>query len=203
MKTFNKIGMLFLAINLAGCGPMLLKGEINDNTYTAKNSLFSINIPHENNSYEFKYMKVKEQYDINQAYISFGPAAFNQSIYRVEFTLKPSNTTKTVNIDDAAPKVIEAYKKQLFEGYGSELIKKETEKLKINNYDAYYFSFTQNVPAGKYMSNSASIFNHYAYVIDYDIGAAIIWVQVPEDSEGRKALPPLDFAKSLRIKPNK
>jgi len=203
MKSLYKIGVLLLFINTIGCSTMFLNGEIKNNTYIAKNNMFTIMIPQENGSYEFKYMKVKEQYEQSHAYVSFGPAAFDQSIYRVEFTKKPTHINKTVTIEKAAPAAISPYKKQLLETYGTELIEIESKKLKINNNNAYYWKFTQNIPIGKHMSNSSTIFTHYAYVIDYNIGAGVIWVQIPKDSENRDPIPPLKFAHSLKIMPNK
>jgi len=71
----------------AADNPQQIEGKIQRNVYTAKNNLFSIAIPHREGSYEYAYMKVKEEFHGEQgAYVSFGPAAFNQSIYRVKWT---------------------------------------------------------------------------------------------------------------------
>ena len=149
-------------------------------------------------------MQIKEQYQDRDAYVSFGPAAFNQSIYRVEVSVYPENTHAQVSLDDAAPQIINGYAQQLMQGYGTAPETLEEAKTKINGYDAVYRKMTQNIPAGKYMSNSSATFEHFIYVIDYIIGAGIVWVQIPTETHSPDpVLSPIEFAESLKLMPNK
>jgi hypothetical protein len=92
--------------------PKILKGSIDNNVYTSKDKLFSIAIPHKQGSYEYKYMQVKEEYTPHNDYVSFGPAAFDQSIFRVNFTMRATPGSLQPGFDDIAPKIHEASEKK-------------------------------------------------------------------------------------------
>ena len=175
------------------------KGKIKKNIYTAPQQIFTVATPHKKGSYEFSYMQVKEQTEKDIIYASFGPAAFNQSIYRVDFTKKTHKALKDISFDEFAPLAIQGYNELLSNAYNSDLVENEKTSTTINGYKAYYWKFTQNVPEGILM-NVESKLVHYVYVVDYKIGAAVIWVQIPEFSSSEDALSPLEFAESLTIK---
>lgn len=174
--TGGTIGGLFPA-------PKFLKGEIKNNTYTAQDKSFSVAVPHKDGSYEYTYMQVKEQYSEHGAYVSFGPAAFDQSIYRIETAKRVTPGSQSVKFDDVAPKIVEGYKAQLQNVYGSAPQEDESSQEKINGRKAYYWRFTQVVPAGKYINNREATFTHDVYVIDFEKGAVIVWVQIPETTK--------------------
>lgn len=206
-----RIAMLVLAaVCVGGCSttggtigglfpaPKLLKGEIKNDTYTAQDKSFSVAVPHKNGSYEYTYMQVKEQYSEYGAYVSFGPAAFDQSIYRIETAKRVTLGSQDVKFDDAAPKIVEGYKEQLQKGYGTAPQETESRKETINGRKAYFWKLTQVVPTGKYLSNKAATFTHDVYVIDFEKGAAIVWVQVPETTQ-KLAMDPRAFAESVAM----
>lgn len=187
--TGGTIGGLFPA-------PMFLKGEIKDNTYTAQDNSFSVAVPHKYGSYEYTYMQVKEQYSEYGAYVSFGPAAFDQSIYRLETGKRVTPGSQNVKFDDVAPELVEGYKAQLENNYGSASQEVESRQETINGRKAYYWKLSQVVPAGKYFSNSTAIFTHDVYVIDVEKGAAIVWIQIPETTNNA-AIEARAFAESF------
>lgn len=156
--------------------PKFLKGEIKDNRYTSRGNSFSVAVPHEMGSNEYKYMQVKEQYFEKGAYVSFGPAAMDQSIYRLEISIRNTPDSKNIQFDDVVPKVVEAYKEQLKKAYGTALKEEEARRDSINGKKAYYWNYSQVIPAGK-ISNRADSISHSVYVIDFVKGAAIVWVQ--------------------------
>lgn len=192
--TGGSIGNLFPA-------PKFLKGEIKNNVYIGKDNIFTITPPHKEESYEYKYMAIKEQYKPNNAYVSFGPAALNKSIYRVEVVIAPKGQKPNLN---HASSIIESYSQQILKGSSTKPEIQETKKVKIHNHDAIYYKLTQDIPVGKYKSNSKAIFNHYAYVINYNYAVGVIWVQIPNDVQQREAgISHKEFANSLKIMPNK
>lgn len=208
----NQMRILMLGLVtfvLAGCAttggtigglipaPKFLKGEINNNIYTAQDKSFSVSVPHKQGSYEYKYMNVKEQYSPYGAYVSFGPAAFDQSIYRVETAKRVTPGSQNVKFDDTVPKIIDNYKAQLEKGYGTAPKEVESRKDTINGRKAYYSKLSQTAPAGTHYNNKEAIFTHYVYVIDFDKGAAITWVQIPDT--GKSGLDPRAFAESVMM----
>lgn len=133
MRQFHFVMLAVTAFVFMGCSttggtigglvpaPKFLKGEIKNNTYTAKDKSFSVTVPHKDGSYEYTYMQVKEQYFEYGAYVSFGPAAFDQSIYRLETARRMTPGSQTVSFNEAVPKLVENYKTQLQKGYGAAL----------------------------------------------------------------------------------
>lgn len=195
--TGGTIGGLFPA-------PKILKGNIGNNIYTAKNKMFTISIPHQERTYEYNYMQLKEQYKNNEAYVSFGPAAFNHSIYRINVIVHPESGKNTMPLNTAAPQVMENYKKQMVKNYGTSPKVLEKKKIKINNKNTYYWKLTQDIPAGKSYSNKNKVFNHYIYVVDYEIAAGIFWIRIPSDTGSREAgIAPKKFVESLKLMTNK
>src|SRR5882724_3759617 len=116
------IGGLLLSLSissLAGCrstggdigglipAPKLLKASIDDGIYTAKDKSFTVQVPHAQGSYEYTYMQVKEQYlDHGEDYVSFGPAAFNQGIYRVDYVVRLTPGSMSPGFEESVPKLI-------------------------------------------------------------------------------------------------
>jgi len=183
--------LMIVCLVLAGCettggtigglfpSPKFLKGEIKNGTYTAQDKSFSVAIPHKEGTEEYRHMQVKEQGNEFGAYVSFGPSALDQSIYRVEIARRIAAGSEKVQFDEVAPKIVEGFKAQLKSGYGSELKERAARQELLKGKKAYYYQFTQLVPAGK-LSNKPETLTHEAYVIDFGKGAAIVWVQKPE-----------------------
>lgn len=116
----NRLGMIAIlwTVVLAGCqstggtigglfpGPKLLTGEIAHNRYTSKDKMFSIQVSHSQNTYEYKYMAVKEQYADGGAYVSFGPAAYNKSVYRLEIATRLTPQSQAIELEKVLPEII-------------------------------------------------------------------------------------------------
>ena len=66
--------------------PKPLKGEIRGSLYTAPDKSFSVIVPHKKKegAHEYANTQIKEEFTGYGAYVSFGPAAFDESVYRVE-----------------------------------------------------------------------------------------------------------------------
>lgn len=175
----------------------LLKGEIRSNVYTAQDKSFSVMVPHKKEGqHEYAATQIKEEFTGYGAYVSFGPAAFDQSIYRVEMVKGVATVNPKTKLDDIASKLIEDYKAQLQKDYESAPRKTESRQEIINGKKAYYWKLTQTAPAGKYASNKTSTITHDVYIIDYEKSAAIVWVLIPETAK-KAAMEPRAFAESV------
>lgn len=173
-----------------------LKGEIRGYLYTAQDKSFSVMVPHKKEgAHEYAPAQIKEEFTKYGAYVSFGPAAFDQSVYRVE-ALKETVSGKKTNLDEIAPKLIEDYKAQLQKDYESAPRKTESRQETISGRKAYYWELTQVAPAGKYANNKATAITHDVYIINFDKGAAIVWVLIPETAK-KAAMAPRAFAESV------
>jgi hypothetical protein len=64
--------------------PKFLKGTIKDGVYSAPDNFFSISVPQQEGSNEYRYMQIKERFSDAEVYLSFGPAAIDQSIFRLD-----------------------------------------------------------------------------------------------------------------------
>ena len=109
MAVIIKVAPIVVLAALAGCAttggdigglfpaPKFLKGTIRNNIYTTSDGSLSVAIPHKEGSYEYQYMQVKEQYSPQGDYISFGPAALDKSIYRVETSKRVTTESATTD----------------------------------------------------------------------------------------------------------
>ncbi|MCU7846103.1 MAG: hypothetical protein KZQ93_19890 [Candidatus Thiodiazotropha sp. (ex Monitilora ramsayi)] len=212
MKTFKVTTLLLLSIVIAGCqstggiigglipAPKFLDGEIENNIYTSKDKMFSVRIPHIQDSYEYKYMEVKEQYSDLGVYISFGPAAFDKSIYRIETGYRLTPESKQIDVESMLPQMVGSFVTQLENGYGTNLELQSKDKTIINGNNAWHWVWKQNIPAGKHISNRSTVFKHEAYVVELNNIVSLLWVQTPTEhnsSPDGKAITPLAFAQSL------
>lgn len=186
-----------------------LKGKINNNIYTAQDRSFSVKIPHKEGSYEFTYMQVKEQYVENGIYVSFGPFAFDQSIYRINIDRPPAQASPRTTFGDLAPKFVDIFKTQLQEGYGTDPEETETRQETINGKRAYYYKLIQTLTgekSGKFVIKEGQMVpeevsvTHDVYVIDFgEKGAALIGVQSSEIEGHTPGLEPRAFAESATM----
>ena len=162
--------------------PKFLKGEINNDVYTGADKSFSVAVPQKADSYEFKYMQVKEQRFEDSSYVSFGPAAFDESVYRLETSREASSNGSPSNFEKAALKALNHYKSQLEDGYKSTINEKTYLQDSINDRRAFCWIMTQSVPPGIFLDNKGMTLTHYIYALDLEKGIAFVWVQVPDDA---------------------
>jgi hypothetical protein len=189
--SFAAVGLL--ALGIAGCAssggtlgglvplPKALQGSIVDNVYVAKDGAFRVMSPHEKGSNEYTYMAVKEKYSPMGDYVSFGPAAFDQSIYRVNFTGTADAQGISMPFETAAEKVIASFRSELEKGYGTELIEKEKVASTVNGRNAFSWTYVQNLPSHTTIQGqtSADRLTHKVVAIDGGNLIAVLWVQTP------------------------
>lgn len=173
--------------------PKFLAGDIEDSVYTAKNGTFSIAVPHEQGTYEYRYLVIKEEHEENGIYVSFGPGAFDRSIYRIEIAWTMSGKFAFDSLDDITPLVIHRYEEQL-RPQGGPLRLADSRDETINGRDARYLLLTQVLspenPPGY------TDLTHEVYVIDMDVALAIVWVQMFGDAPSY-GITPRAFAESF------
>jgi hypothetical protein len=203
MQILIKISIIIMSVVIFGCSstggtigglfpaPKFLDGKIQNDIYISKNNDFTISIPHKDGTYEFTYLQIKEQYNELGAYISFGPAAMDQSIYRLEIGKKLSPESQQVEFSSAVDLVVSNYSKQLELGYKSKprLIKKE--KTMINGFESFVVHLTQNV--------SNQTLEHEVIVTNYPKMAAIFWVQKSSGRAQKASINALEFAQSFKL----
>lgn len=177
--------------------PKFLKGSIDNGVYTAQDKRFTVAVPHAQGSYEYSYMQVKEQYGQNEAYVSFGPAAFDQSIYRVDLVTAPVGQSMP-NLNTVAPRILGGVEQQAQTAYGSAATADEGSRVMIAGHNAYRWELKQTVPAGKLANVSVDLV-HSVYLIDFGVAMATVWVQNPIDIPTGKGLTPDQFAESVKV----
>jgi hypothetical protein len=216
MTTLRYLLFLAAALVFVGCAStgglsfssMHLKGEISNNTYTAQDKSFSVRIPHKEGSYEYANMQVKEQYSEDGIYVSFGPFAFDQSIYRIDIDKPITPSEQRMTFNDLASISIELFKAQLYQGYGTAPEQKESHEEIINGRRAYYFKLTQTITGGKsgkfvinkegkMVPEDVSVI-HDVYVIGFEEkGVALVGIQNSEIKGHTPGLEPRAFAESV------
>jgi len=171
--------------------PKFTKGKIENSTYYSKGNEFSISIPHKKGSNEYTYMKIKEQYSDVGAYVSFGPAAVDQSIYRVEIGRKLSPQSKNISLESFTDSVVSGYIKQLESGYKTKISQVKREKLNINGSPSYYVELSQ--------PNKSQPIKHQVYISDLPEVGVIFWVQSSSTGINLATINAIEFAESFKL----
>ena len=196
--------MFSLIASLSGCtggdilglvpAPRILSGSIDDNNvYIAKDKRFTVSVPFAENTDNHMYMKVKENYGPTEDYVSFGPGAVDQRIWRVEVVL-PTPGRSIQALDAVAPQVLAATEHLAQQAYGTTPTAGEGQKTMVNGHAAYVWDLQQSVP-----SMHATL-AHKLYLIDFGSTMATVWVQTPSDNlTDQRALTPEQFAESLKV----
>ena len=175
--------------------PKFLDGDIEDGVYTAEGGAFSVEVPYEEGSSDFRYMAVKEQRNGLEWYVSFGPAV-DQAIFRVNF-IERMEGTPIQPLDELGPQVLELYVGQLEQGYGAPTRAEGSRTLMIGDMSARSWKLTQTAPAGTIANVDIELVHE---VICMDLGTAFVsfCLQAPAPSvQGTARLEA--FANSFRV----
>jgi hypothetical protein len=156
----------------------MLKGTIENDTYRAPDGRFQVGCPQPTNSYEYKYMAVKEVYGPKGDYVSFGPAAYDQSIYRVNITGRTDDRGATVPFEEAAEIGVKAFSESLETAHAATLVLQAHGKSVVDGMPALTWTFTQAVP-GQGAHGIAETLTHEVAAVDAGNNIALLWVQTP------------------------
>jgi len=186
--TGGTVGGLFPA-------PKFLKGTIENDTYRSPDGLFEVGCPQPKGSYEYRYMAVKELYDPKGDYVSFGPAATDISIYRVNVTGRTDDRGVTVPFEQTAELSVQAFSTTLEKTYGVPLVSQAHERSVVNGLPALTWTFTQTLPGQR--TRAPEVLTHEVAAVDAGNNTALLWVQKPSSCyhcEGKA----MAFIKSFR-----
>ena len=182
--------------------PKILKGSIDNNVYTSKGGVFTVAVPHPQGSNEYTYMHVKEEYKDGYTYVSFGPAATDQSIYRVNLVMRTPPDSMRPSLDEAAPAILAVCEEKMQQVYGASAKLTSNGKTQMDGHDAYYWQLKQLVPAGKLVNNAPVTLIHDIYAIDLGSAVATVWVQSDAGAPATtERMTPILFAISLKLLP--
>jgi len=185
--------LLILGVFLSGCSstggtigglfpaPKIIKGNIKDGIYTSKNKEFKISVPNWDNKREYRYMKVKEKSSETGEYLSFGPAAFNNNIYRVEYAKKLSFESYYIELKSVKDQIFESYINQIEKAYHAkvELISEDVDLFDAKK--SYSRIYRQHVPARERFAQTTiaeSLRYHFVDLIDYGAYNIMFWVEI-------------------------
>lgn len=187
--------------------PKFLKGAIKDNHYSFPNNDFRIAVPHQEGTEEFRYMQVKEQIFALSTYASFGPAALDRKIFRVEASTILDPSAPRPAIEAMASEAFPAYIAQIEQGYSTpaeQLVFRQTEMKGIK---AMFGLYRQQIKPrtrlfGPTIAGETRM--HALYLIDAETYGAFFWIEVPDADAGlQESLeketygPVIDFVSSL------
>lgn len=180
--------------------PKFLDGTIEGGTlYVGGDGAFEVALPHAEGTYEHTYMSVKEQGMPGGWYVSFGPAALDQAIYRVEVGLANDPEVLAANFDRTFEAWLQHAGGQLEAGYEAPLVRQSEGREEIGGHPARRVTYTQRVPTGK-LGNVEVALTHEVFGLDLQRGAAFVWVQQSEEVGLRLGLAPREFAASVKLR---
>jgi len=185
-----------------------LKGKIKNNRYTAPDKSFSVAVPHEKGTYEYRYMQVNEQFADGGRYVSFGPAAFDQCIYRLEIISRVAPDGKTLSFDEFVPQIVNGFKALMNDAYGSAPSEIEKEQLAIQAKNAYHYRIKQAIAGDQSgvlvlgkdgFEGEEQAVMHEVYLVDFGANVVLVAVQIPEELGQEGGLTPETFAESVVV----
>jgi hypothetical protein len=206
MSFAPRAAALAAAAALTGCvtfgdapPPKVLSGSVANDRYTAQDGSFSVAVPHPQDSYEYTYMQVKEMAQQGGQYVSFGPAAYDQTIWRLEVAPAPDQETLASVFDSAFEAEIANYRRQI-EAAGKAPLQFESEgNDAVGGHPSRQRTFTQVVPAGVVISDAPATLTHEVLAVDMQRALVFVWVQRPDDAHMQGSMSARDFAESVRL----
>jgi len=197
---------LAAAVALAACSslgamptPKDLSGSVANDRYTSQDGSFSVALPHPQDSFEYIYMQVKEMAQEGGLYVSFGPAAYDQTIWRLEVAPAPDPETLASVFDTAFEAEIANYRRQI-ETAGKAPLQFESEGHDaVAGHPSRQRTFTQVVPAGIMMTDEPATLTHEVLAVDMQHALVFVWVQRPDDAQSHASMSARDFAESVRL----
>ena len=155
-----------LTLLLASCGSLppsqSVAGTLERDRYTSRDGDFSVAVPFVGD-YERTWMQVKEERHALVQYISFGPAALNQSIYRLMVFREHPEAVRT-SLDAAAAGIASELTMQLERSYGAPLQLVTDKAANVNGIAARQRRYRQVATAGT-ISNMEVVLHHQLLVL--------------------------------------
>lgn len=198
--------LLAAALLLSGCGlfptPNFLDGTIEAGVYTAPDGDFTVRVPH-TDSYEQNWMQAKERSNPGEFYVSFGPAAFDQTIYRLSVFTEPVPDLPVSELPRLARQGNAGLADQLRATTGEPLELTNEGPTSIGGSSAYRMQYRQPAPAGTVATEPARV-RHDAWMIKRSDRLYAVWVQSYELQSGppeatNKGLSASEFADSVKF----
>lgn len=179
LKFFPLVTVIVLIYNSAAFSYNNIKSKMQDGVYRSSVGTlpglaqFSIRAPQADIRSEFIQMKTKEERFNDYTYLSFGPAAFDLTIYRAIVGVKdqlPFKVFKQKSIPMLAAIIQQAYKQPL--------TKRFEKELSFKGHPAIYTVFTQTIPEKvnlRLQRSAPQTLTHGIYFIDYGKYLVVLW----------------------------
>jgi hypothetical protein len=176
-----------------------LSGTIAEDIYTAQDGSFSVTVPHPHDSYEFACMQVKEMSEGGGLYVSFGPAAFDLTIWRLEVAPVAGSELMPSRFASAFEAEISMYREQI-EKAGQARLEFESERVDpVGGFPARQRTYVQELPPGVYVSGAPTTLTHEVVAVNLKRAMVFVWVQRPDEVPPRRGLSARAFAESVRL----
>jgi hypothetical protein len=195
-----------VAVALAGCTsfggeppPKVLAGSITNDRYISRDGSFSVALPHRQDSFEYAYMQVKEMSSEGDEYVSFGPSAYDQTIWRLEVAPAPDPEVLASVFDTAFEAEIANYRRQIELAGRSPLQFESESDDAVAGHPSRQRTFTQVVPAGILTGDEPTTLTHEVLAVDMHLALVFVWVQRREDARAKGSLSARDFAESVSL----
>ncbi len=170
--------------------PKFIKGKISKGIYTSPDKDFQIKVPNWEDKSQYLYMKIKEKFSKTGEYLSFGSAATNLNIYRVEYVKKLSPESYFIDLKPNKDTLFKFYISQVEKAYRSkaELISED-----IDLFDAkksYSRVYRQYTPKKKkfFKTTAEDLRYHYIDLVDYGLYNVLYWVEIPISPQSTKEI---------------
>jgi hypothetical protein len=180
-----------------------LAGSIEDSDYLAKDGSFTVRVPHAEDSSEYPFMQVKEMAQAGpggtERYVSFGPAAVCQGIWRLSVSPVPDPSRTPANFDQLLDLLAGRMAGELTAAYTGPLQLVSEGREPVAGRPARQRVYSQACARGGYLTDATATLKHEVFLIDLGRAVAFVWVQSDGSSGSKGALPARAFAESVRL----
>ena len=157
-----------------------VEGTLERDRYTAPDGDFSVAVPFRG-EYERDWMQVKERASELEQYVSFGPAAFDHSIFRLSVP-RPHPNLVQLGMREIAARGSRGVVEQLEQGFGAPLELLADEAAEVDGKQAWHRRYRQPVPAGV-LSDDEGLLYHRLLVVRDGERVWMTWRQWPENND--------------------
>lgn len=195
------VGLLLSAIASAGFfpTPKILKGRIENDVYHAPGDVLSVAVPFAKGTYEYTYLRIREQFYARSRLIVFGPAAYDESIYRVELMQRRDGVATQESFQEDAPQLMLGAMQMMEQDARAPVKETARDQEPVNGHPTLHVQGTQQVPAGL-MANRPVRVSHEFFVMKFTTLIAVVIVMRPERRPSpTPGIPAARFASSLQV----
>lgn len=200
MKPYQILTLIPLATTMISCasltGTAFMQGEMKNGIYSPTNKTFEVAVPFKSPP-ELDHMQVKEQETNEGTFVTFGPAAFDQKIFRTGLIWKLTGPSRSFTSQEIGERIVAGLTSQLEDYYKSPVKTISKETINVSNRMTHVWKLRHDFDfRGQHLTHL-----HEVYVQDFNDRVLFAAIELPQEGVSLigSSMTPLEFVKSLKL----